>query len=569
MLKSRLLPCLIALPLLTATLAGCGNGNVQVTSSGSSGTGGSSSSGTSGSSSSSGSGSSTSSSGASAAIDVTTYHYDTMRTGQNLNETTLTPANVSSATFGLLHLLPADGLVDAAPLVVSNLSIGGVLHNVVYVATENDSVYAYDADSGAKLKQVSLLGSDETPSDARGCNQVVPMIGITATPVIDRNAGPNGTLYVVAMSKDGGTYYQRLHALDLTTLADRVPAVVIQASYPGSAYGSTGQVEFVPDQYKERGALLLTQGQIITSWASHCDDGAYNGWIMAYNETTLAQTAVLNLTPNGTKGGIWDVAGVAVDSSGSLYTLLGNGSFDTTLTAGFPNQHDYGNAAVRLTLNGTSIAVSDYFAGYNTTSQSANDVDLGSGSPLLLPDQLDSSNTARHLMLAAGKDTNLYLLDRDNMGKYNGNVGQSNAIYQQLTAALAHGIFSAPVYFNGSIYLAEIGGTLKQYALNLARLPSSPTTQSSAVFQYPGASPSISANGSSNGIVWAAESNTGSAAVLHAYDPANLAIEYYNSSQAAGNRDAFGNGNKFVTPVVANGKVYVGTPSGVAVFGLL
>jgi hypothetical protein len=249
--------------------------------------------------------------------------------------------------------------------------------------------------------------------------------------------------------------------------------------------------------------------------------------------------------------------------------LLGNGIFDTTLTAGFPNQHDYGNAAVRLSLNGTTLAVGDYFAGYNTTSQSANDVDLGSGSPLLLPDQLDSSNTARHLMLAAGKDTNLYLLDRDNMGKYNGNVGQSNTIYQQLTAALAHGIFSAPVYFNGSIYFAEVGGTLKQYALSLARLPSSPTTQSSAVFQYPGASPSISANGSSNGIVWAAESNTGGAAVLHAYDPANLAIEYYNSSQAAGNRDAFGNGNKFVTPVVANGKVYVGTPSGVAVFGLL
>jgi hypothetical protein len=487
-----------------------------------------------------------------------------MRTGQYLTETTLTPANVTSASFGLLHVLAADGLVDAAPLVVSQLSVGGVLHNVVYVATENDSVYAYDADSGTLLKQVSLLATGETPSDSRSCTQVTPQIGVTSTPVIDRSAGPNGTLFVVAMSKDsGGTYFQRLHALDLVTLADRIPAVVIQATFPGAT-------AFAPDQYKERGALLLAQGQILTSWASHCDDSPYNGWIMAYDEATLAQTAAINLTPKGSQGGIWDVAGLALDSNGAIYTLLGNGIFDTTLTsAGFPVNQDYGNAAVKLTLTGAAFAVTDYFTSWNTTSQSQSDVDLGSGSPLLLPDQVDSTNTTRHLMLAAGKDMNRYLLDRDNMGKYNGNVNSTDAIYQEVPAALTNKMLSAPVYFNGSIYLAELGGKLKQYTLTAAKLSTTPASVSAVSYAYPGTSPAISANGSTSGIVWAVQSSTGSAAVLHAYNPANLAVEYYNSTQATGNRDAFGNGNKFITPVIANGKVYVGTTNGVGVFGLL
>jgi hypothetical protein len=566
----RVLRLLIVTPLLGAVIAACGSGTVAVTpagdppagtSSSSSSSSGSSSGST---SSSSGSSSGSSSSGGASSTDVLTYHNDSMRTGQYLTETTLTPSNVTSAGFGLLHLLPADGLVDAAPLVVSQLSIGGVLHNVVYVATENDSVYAYDADSGTSLKQVSLLANGETPSDPRSCGQVSPQIGITSTPVIDRTAGPNGTLYVVAMSKDsGGTYFQRLHALDLVTLTDRIAPVVIQATYPGAT-------AFAPDDYKERGALLLAQGQIFTSWASHCDDIPYNGWIMAYNEATLAQTAAINLTPNGAQGGIWDVAGLALDSNGAIYTLLGNGIFDTTLTSGgFPVNQDYGNAAVKLTLNGTALSVTDYFTSWNTTAQSIADTDLGSGSPLLIPDQIDSTGTARHLMLAAGKDMNLYLLDRDNMGKYNGNVNSTDAIYQELPAVLGHAMLSAPVYFNGSIYLAESGGTLKQFTLSSAKLAATPATVSSATYGYPGTSPAISANGSSNAIVWAVQSAPGSAAVLHAYNPANLAVEYYNSTQAAASRDAFGNGNKFITPVIANGKVFVGTPSGVAVFGLL
>jgi hypothetical protein len=565
----RVLRLLIVMPLLGAVVAACGPGTVAVSPAGdpppSSSSSSSSSSGSgSSSSSSSSSGSSSSSSGGAATTDVLTYHNDTLRTGQYLTETTLTPANVTSAGFGLLHLLPADGLVDAAPLVVSQLSVGGALHNVVYVATENDSVYAYDADTAALLTQVSLLASGETPSDMRSCGQVSPQIGITSTPVIDRSAGPNGTLYVVAMSKDsGGTYFQRLHALDLVTLTDRIAPAVIQATYPGAT-------AFVPDQYKERGALLLAQGQIFTSWASHCDDVPYNGWIMAYNEATLAQTAAINLTPKGSQGGIWDVAGLALDGNGAIYTLLGNGIFDTTLTSGgFPVNQDYGNAAVKLTLSGTTLTVTDYFTSWNTTAQSIADTDLGSGSPLLLPDQVDSTGTARHLMLAAGKDMNLYLLDRDNMGKYNGNVNSTDAIYQELPAALGHAMLSAPVYFNGSIYLAESGGTLKQFTLSAAKLAATPASVSSATYAYPGTSAAISANGSSNAIVWAVQSYPSTAAVLHAYNPANLAVEYYNSTQAAGSRDAFGNGNKFITPVIANGKVFVGTPSGVAVFGLL
>jgi hypothetical protein len=276
------------------------------------------------------------------------------------------------------------------------------------------------------------------------------------------------------------------------------------------------------------------------------------------------------MTPNGIQGGIWDTAGVAADAGGALYTLLGNGQFDTTLTSGgLPNRQNFGNAAVKVSLAGGTLSVTDYFTPTNTVSESQSDTDFGSGSPLLLPDQVDSGGVTRHLMVAAGKDPNLYLLDRDNMGRFNANT---NAVYQELAGVLSNRIYSAPVYFNGSIYLAEVGSTLKQYALAAAKLPATATSHSTASFAFPGASPSISANGSSNAIVWAAETHSGSASVLHAYNPANLSIEYYNSNQAANGRDAFGSGNKFITPVVANGEVFIafsGPTNGVAVFGLL
>lgn len=490
---------------------------------------------------------------------MVTYHNDTLRTGQYLAETTLTPTSVNSTTFGLKTILPTDGLVDAAPLVVTNLSIGGTAHNVAYVVSENASVYAYDVSSLTLLKQVTLLGSGETAaSTTGGCTQVTPKIGITATPVIDRSVGANGTLFVVAMSQDAsGTTVHRLHALDLTTLAEQSASpVTIQATYPGSGTNASNGVQtFNPRQYKERSALLLSGGQIYTSWASNCDIPNYNAWIITYSETSLAQTQVINLTPNGADGAIWNAGGVLADTAGSLYALLGNGTYDS-------NQ-DYGNAAVRLTTTGAALTVADYFTPYNTVSESASDQDFGSGSPMLLPDQADATGGLHQLMFAQGKDGNAFLLDRTNMGKFN---SSSNQVYQQV--ALSSGFFAAPAYYSGSLYVGTIGAPLQAFALQDAKMPASPSSQTAASFAYPGTAPAVSANGSNNGIIWALQSGGGSAAVLHAYNPANLAQEYYNSTQA-GSRDSFGNGNKFVTPVIADGRVLVGTPNGVAVFGLL
>jgi hypothetical protein len=507
----------------------------------------------------------------SAAVDVLTYHNDNLRTAQNLQETTLTPASVTSARFGKLRMLPADGLVDAQPLVVSNLNIAGAMHSVVYVVTEHDSVYAYDADTGALLKQVSLLGAGETTSDNRGCGQVTPEIGITATPVIDRTLGPNGTIFIVAMTKDGaGNYFQRLHALDLATLAERPGSPkAVQATYPGTASpNSNGNVVFDPKQYKERPGLLLLNGVVYTAWSSHCDFDPYTGWIIGYNAATLAQSGVLNVMPNGAEGSFWQAGGgLAADPAGNIYALVGNGTFETTLDAsGFPNKKDYGNAFVKISMGGTP-AVVDYFTMSDTVSQSAADTDLGSGAAMVLPDIQDNSGATLHLAVGAGKDGNLYVVNRDSMGKFNSG---SNNVYQEISGIFSGGgIYSAPAYFNHTVYYANVGRTLKAFTITNGKLSTSPTSQSANSFDYPGASPSISANGTKDGIVWAVESTPGSTAVLHAYDASNLASELYNSNQAANNRDHFGNGNKYITPTIANGKVYVGTPNGVAVFGML
>jgi hypothetical protein len=500
--------------------------------------------------------------------DVLTYHNDAMRSGQDLTENVLTPQNVGVMTFGKLRILAADGAVDAAPLVVSGLMVGGTQHNVLYVASEHDSLFAYDADTGALLAKTSLLGSSESPSEpVNGCGQVSPEIGITATPVIDRSAGPNGTLFVVAMSRDaGGHYYQRLHALDLLTLADRLPAQSVQASAPGNGPNSAGgQLQFDSRQYKERAALLLLNSRIYLTFASHCDIDPYNGWIMSYDEATLAQSAVLQLTPNGTRGSIWDAGGIAADGSGNVYATVANGTFDTVLNAqGFPQQGDFGNAAIKLATGGAGPTITDFFTMFNTVTESDDDVDLGSGSVLLLMDQTDNAGQVHHLLVVGGKDGYLYVLNRDHMGGFNAGANQ---IWQQIT--LGGALFSAPVYFNDSVYVADAGGTLKAFRFANATLPASPSSQTAATFAYPGTSPAVSANGSANAIVWALESSQGAPAVLHAYDAANLGQEYYNSAQAAAGRDSFGNGNKFITPVIANGKVFIGTPSGVAVFGLL
>ncbi len=504
----------------------------------------------------------------SGSVDITTYHVDVARTGLNPNETTLTTSNVTSAQFGLIRTLAVDGHVDAQPLYLSGLTIAGQSHNVVYVATEHDSVYAFDADTGTQLWKTSVLGSGETTSDDHGCGQITPEIGITSTPVIDRKAGANGTIFVVGMTEDSsGHYHQRLHALDVTTGAELSGSPTeITATYPGTgANSSSGNVVFDPGQYAERAGLLLLNGAIYMGWTSHCDGGAYTGWLMGYSESTLAQTSVLNLTPNGSEGSIWMAgAGLAADSSSNIYFLDANGTFDTTLNAsGFPNKNDFGNGFIKVSTTGTSLSVADYFETSKTVSESSGDEDLGSGGALVLPDLQDSAGTVHHLAVGAGKDSNIYVVNRDSMGKFN--AQNDSAIYQEISGAIG-GVYSMPAYFNNTVYYGAVNDNLKAFPITNAKLATTASAQSNNSFQYPGTTPAISANGTSNGIVWAVENS--SPAVLHAYDATSLS-ELYNSNQAANSRDHFGSGNKFITPMIVNGKVFVGTPNSVAEFGLL
>jgi outer membrane protein assembly factor BamB len=502
--------------------------------------------------------------------DVTTYHNDPARTGQNLQETVLTPGNVNAASFGKLLTLPVDGVIDAEPLYLSGVLIPGRgIFNVVYVVTEHDSVYAFDADRGTLLWQVSVLGSDETASDTHNCNQIRPEIGITSTPVIDRSSGPNGTIYVVAMSKDSDGYYQRIHALDVTNGQEEFGGpTTIQAKYPGRGDNSQGGfVIFDPKQYAERQALLLHNHVIYTGWTSHCDYRPYTGWVIGYDESTLKQTKALNLTPNGDGGSIWQSgAGMASDGA-AIYLLDANGTFDRKLNKkGFPIKGDLGNAFVKLWASSTRLAVADYFAGYNTIEESDQDIDLGSGGPLLLPRQKDQNGKIRALAVGSGKNQSIYIVDRDNMGKFN--PGNDDAIYQEIDGALGGGLWSMPAYYNGALFFGPVGNQLLKFQLTQARLSTSPVSKSANSFTYPGTTPSVSANGPTNGIVWAIEHSDPND-VLHAYDSRNLATELYNSNQAPRKRDHLGSASHFGTPMIANGKVYVGTQDSVVVFGLL
>src|SRR5579863_5755568 len=506
----------------------------------------------------------------SSATDVVTYHNDIARTGQNLQETILTTGNVNSSTFGKLFTVPVDGIIDAEPLYLSAVSIPGKgTHNVVYTVTENDSVYAFDADAGTLLWQMSVLGSGESPSDDHGCGQISPQIGITSTPVIDRSSGAHGTIYVVAMSKNSsGKYFQRIHALDITTGQEEFGGpVTVKARYPGKGDNShDGYVVFAPEKYAERQGLLLLNHVIYTGWTSHCDSRPYTGWLIGYSESTLTQTSVLNLTPNGREGSIWQ-AGAGIASEGqNLFFLDANGTFDTNLNKeGFPVNGNYGNAFLKVSTTNDKLSVVDYFNMYNTVQESEGDQDLGSGGALVLPPMKDAKGRIRYLAIGAGKDQNIYIVDRTNMGKFNPN--NDNAIYQEIDGVLGGGEWAMAAYFDGNVYFAPQGNNLLQFQFSKARLSSSTVSKSTASFTYPGSTPSVSANGSSNGIVWAIEHSDPSD-VLHAFRASNLANELYNSNQA-GNRDHFGTASHFGTPMIVNGKVYVGTSNGIAVFGLL
>jgi outer membrane protein assembly factor BamB len=519
------------------------------------------------------------------ATDVVTHHNDNARTGQNTSETILTTSNVNSSTFGKLRTISVDGRVDAQPLYLAKVSMSGGNHNVLYVATTHDSVYAFDADSGSQLWKVTVVGAGETPSNNEGCDNVMPEIGIISTPVIDRRAGRHGIIYLVAASKGIGennrmAYHHRLHALDVTTGEEALggPTEIV-ATFPGTGDGKLGDnVVFDSKYYFDRAALLLANGNIYTSWSSLCDYRPYTGWVISYNATTLVRNHVLNITPNGDSGAIWMSGnGPAADRFGNVYLLDGNGTFDSTLSGGFPVNSDYGNAFLKFS---STLHVKDYFQVRDVVFANTHDIDLGSGSVLILPDLVDSGHHTKHLAVGAGKDGHIYVVDRDNMGKFN---SESNNIWQDITSGLGSSVFSGSAYFNGKVYFGPREGTIKAFNITNALLATSASFQTNNTFAYPGATPSISANGTRNAILWAAEdpspeflggcqplcrSGASPPAVLHAYDASNL-HELYNSNQASNGRDHFGMGNKFITPTVAGGKVFVGTTSGVGVFGLL
>jgi uncharacterized protein (TIGR03437 family) len=491
---------------------------------------------------------------------VVTYQYDNSRAGFNPRELALTKSNVTSSQFGKLFSYKVDGYLYAQPVYLPGVRIPGKgLHNVVYAVTEHDSVYAFDADSGggansAPLWHVSFLNSaagvTSVPATDTNCGQIAPEIGITSTPVIDLAAG---TIYVVAMTKESSSYIHRLHALDAATGAERPGSpVTIQATFPGTGEGGA-TVTFNAKNYKQRPGLLLLNGVVYTAWSSHCDIGTYHGWLIGYDAQTLRQVSVYNNTPNGNEGSFWHGgAAPAADAAGNIFVVSGNGTFNTSGS-------DLGESYIKLSSAG-GLTVSDFFTPYNYSSLNNSDLDTGSAGVALLPDEAGSA-AHPHLMVGAGKEGRIYLLDRDNLGKWRS--GSDNQIVQSIPGAIG-GLFGNPAYFGKMVYFCGSGDNLKAFPISGGQMATAPASKSPGSFGFPGCLPTVSANGTSNGIVWILET----AGILHAYDAANLATELYNSNQNA-SRDSLGAYVKFSVPMVVNGKVYAGSQAALNVYGLL
>jgi len=506
-------------------------------------------------------------------VNVTTYHNDNVRSGQNLHETALTPTMVQMSTFGKLFSQPVDGQIYAQPLVLANLLIKGKgVHTVVYVATENDSVYAFDGNSNtgsnaSPLWQVSFVnpakGITTVPSSDLGTDAIYPQVGITGTPVIDPN---NSTLYVVAATKENGAYVQRLHALDATTGTEKFGGpVVIAATVKGTGAGSSGgSLSFDPFRSNQRPGLLLLNGGIYIAWASHGLETqfTFHGWVIGYNENNLKQISAYCITANGSSGGVWQSGdGLAADTLGNLFFMSGNGTFDAN-TGG----QDYGMSYVKMATKG-GLNVVDYFTPYNESEESSEDLDLGSGGAMLLPYQNGVAHP--YLAVGAGKDGLLYVLDRTNMGRFNSS-GNSQIVQSIPNAFAGHGLYSTPAYWQGYLYFWAPNDVLRVYEMANGLVSTTTVATGSTTFGSPGATPVVSSNSGSNGIVWAIQPDgysTGAPAVLHALNP-TTAAELYNSTQA-GTRDTAGPAIKFTPPTVANGKVYVPTASELDVYGLL
>jgi hypothetical protein len=495
--------------------------------------------------------------------DVPTWHNDMARTGLNANETILTPAKVNAATFVKAGIKPTDGAVDAQPLYISGLTIGTQTLNVLYVATENDTVYAFNASSGTQLWKTPVLGPDETAADNHGCSELPLKVGITSTPVIDRNFAPNGAIFFVAKTIDsGGTYHQRLHALDLTTGAE----------LRGGPVDIAGTNTFDPGVFVEEAALLVNNGLVYLSWAAPCQEtsSGYSGLAMAYNEGTLEQLSTLNVAPNGSGGSIsMSGAGPAADANGDVFLITSKGTFDTALdTNGRPKYGDYGNGYLKIQSPNGVMTVLDYFEPLNGVPGAANYQDQGSGGVMLVSANANPAQ-GTSLAIGAGKDGSIYQMTSqgNELGEYDGT--EDNDFFT-LANALPNGATSSPAYFNGAVYYGGSNDALREFTLSTSN--ATLASRSANTLGAAGATPVISANGTNGGILWALDTTASGGAVLHAYDATNLATELYNSTQAqvgGAPRDWIGTTSNHAIPLVANGFVYIGTDAGLAIFGLL
>ena len=505
---------------------------------------------------------------------VYTYHNDLARDGANMHEFALTPGTVNTVGFGKQFSCTADGAIYAQPLWVANVTVGGTPHNVVIVATQHDSLFAFDADASpcVTLWSASLidlnhgaaaLGETSVPSGptgnlvGQGDGDITPEVGVTGTPVIDPTTG---TVYVVSKSVNAAqtTIYQRLHAIDVST-GNELPGspTTIAGTFPSTG----GTVTFSAKTQHQRSGLTLMNGKVYVAWASHEDTSPFYGWVMGYtyNGAAFTQSSILNVTPNVRAGGIWMSGGaMAADSNNYLYAITGNGAFDAT-NATAPN-NDYGDCLLRLS---ASLGVSQYFTPSDQANDAAHDQDFGSGGTAVLAD-LPAGSPFTHLTLGGGKDGQLYVLNRDNLG----GAGDSGAVQKINTAS--GGIFSTGAFWNNQFYLTPVGTPLRAYSLDISTANFTQTSASATYYSWPGSSPSVSAAGSQGGIVWTLDasqyctkgSHYGACgpAVLHAYTAVNggtTMTELWNSSKTAG--DTAGYAVKFTVPTIANGHVYVGT----------
>jgi hypothetical protein len=496
---------------------------------------------------------------------VVTSQYDNARTGANLSETSLTPNNVNAQHLGKLFTLQVDGDVYAQPLFLNGVKIPGKgRHDVLFIATEHDSVYAFDAygKPSTPLWQTSFLKGDVTTVPARDaqCPFIAPEVGITSTPVID---AATGTLYVLVRTKESGllsnSYSQHLHALAVTTGTEKFGGpVAIQASIEAHGRGSgQGKLDFNPLRDNPRAALLLNHGTVYLTWASTCDVGPYHGWVMSYDAHSLKQKAVFNASPDGDDSGIWaGDTGPAADQAGNIFVATGNGVFDAN-----KGGRDYGDTLLRL--DGQSLKINDYFAPFNVDALNAGDKDLGSGGPMLLPDQ---SGAHPHLAVVEGKGGTLYLLDRDHLGHWQAD-NDSHAVQ---TLPVPNGIFGSMTYWNHYLYMLSDGDALRQFEVKDGKL----ALKTASGNKFPGvsATPTVSANGSRDGVLWVLRSKGWNSpdrpAVLFAYDAADIGHELYDSEQND-SRDQAGLALRFNIPTVAHGHVYVGAKREVDVYGLL